>query len=163
MIYGGYIASAAARKKRKEFKEQGKESDLDQVVLRTINEKDYENAVDFRTKMTKVFKGSLDTSKPSKAVFKNFLKGELLLTEAANRLELTTKGALEKDAIKRFHDFITAKELAKQKRIVTACVKYEEIHAWMREIELCSRMHAGAATNINKLNQELIDSVDKKK
>jgi len=163
MIYGGYIASAAARKKRKEFKEQGKESDLDQVVLRTINEKDYDNAVDFRTKMTKVFKGSLDTSKPSKAVFKNFLKGELLLTEAANRLELTTKGALEKDAIKRFHDFITAKELTKQKRIVTACVKYEEIHAWMREIELCSRMHAGAATNINKLNQELIDSVDKKK
>ena len=70
MIYGGYIASAAARKKRKEFKEQGKESDLDQVVLRTINEKDYDNAVDFRTKMTKVFKGSLDTSKPSKAVFK---------------------------------------------------------------------------------------------
>ena len=55
------------------------------------------------------------------------------------------------------------KELTKQKRIVTACVKYEEIHAWMREIELCSRMHAGAATNINKLNQELIDSVDKKK
>ena len=96
-------------------------------------------------------------------VFEDFLKGELLLTEAANRLELTTKGIWEKDTIKRFHDFITTKELPRQKRIVTACVKYEEIHAWMREIELCSRMHAGAATNINKLHQELIEKLDKKK
>jgi hypothetical protein len=163
MIHEGYIAPAAARRKRKEFKQQGKESELDQVVLRTINEKDYDNAVDFRTKMRKVFSGSIDTSEPSKAAFKGFLKGELLLTEAANRLELTTQGAWEKDTIRRFHDFITTKELRKQKRIVTACVKYEEIHKWMREIELCSRMHAGAATNIQKLNTELIDALGKKK